>query len=55
MSTGQPGNEQVKQAVFPSIPFLVGPVEDTSLLTAKPLVVTENEELSLWLDVDLQL
>lgn len=55
MSTGQPGNEQVKQAVFPSIPFLVGPVEDISLLTAKPLVVTENEELSLWLDVDLQL
>lgn len=35
--------------------LLAGAVEHTSLLSAKPLVVTENEELSLWLEVGLQL
>lgn len=40
---------------FPSTPFLVGPVENTSPCTTKPLVVTKKEELSLWLEMVFEL
>lgn len=55
MSKGQPGNDKSEASCLSLNTLLVGPVEHTSLLSAKPLVVTENEELSLWLEVGLQL
>lgn len=55
MSTEPPGMNKSVASCLSLNTLLVGPVENTSLLTAKPLVVTENEELSLWLEVGLQL
>lgn len=44
-----------RKGSFPSTPFLVGPVENTSSFTTKPLAVTKKEELSLWLKMVFEL
>lgn len=47
--------QKKRKGSFPSTPFLVGPVENTSPFTTKPLVVTKKEELSLWLEMVFEL
>lgn len=44
-----------RKGLFPSTPFLVSLVENSSPLTAKPPVVTKKKELSWWLEAGFEL